>query len=190
MYHEIRPSHFNAIWFCMQICAMVTCILYFVCKSVCEHLRVLFFFIQQWIHLNWHHFSISINSCILLCPIDCTVHDTRALALPNALPFYSFFSSFHCCLFCIHKTIEFISNSVCCCLFVFSSILSFPLAKVWFCEIHSNKQHIMNNTNGLKCVYFQVRLAKIFETMNCPKSAAKYFQTNKSACCLIRFLKL
>lgn len=177
LYANMRDGHMYTI-FRLQI-------------SVWAFACAFFFFIQQWIHLNWHHFSISINSCILLCPIDCTVHDTRALALPNALPFYSFFfSSFHCCLFCIHKTIEFISNSVCCCLFVFSWILSFPLAKVWFCEIHSNKQHIMNNTNGLKCVYFQVRLAKIFETMNCPKSAAKYFQTNKSACCLIRFLKL
>lgn len=162
---------------------------YFICKSVCEHLRVLFFssFNNEFTRIDII-FQFQLTHVFFCAPLIVLYTIHVHLLCQMLCRFIRLF--FHCCLFCIHKTIEFIWNSVCRCLFVFSSILSFPLAKVWFCEIHSSKQHNINNSNGLKCVYFQVRLAKIFETMNCPKSTAQYFQTNKSACCLIRFLKL
>lgn len=63
--------------------------IFILCANQCVSICVL----QRWIHFNWHHFSISINSCILRCMLLC---GTRALAWQMlCVPFFwSFLSSF------------------------------------------------------------------------------------------------
>lgn len=92
--------------------------IHFVFESVCEHLRVLFSSFNNeltWIDIIFQFQLTHVFFCAPLI-VHCTRYTCTCFAKWFAVLFVLFF---HCCLFCIHKTIEFIWNSAWCCLIVF-----------------------------------------------------------------------